>query len=761
MNGNYENARNLTLLFFLDRIVEKGQSRTLHDLSCQFGTKGFTKEMRQIAGGSQAGLRKFLGKYPSLFTIRGDDVDMTDLTNENSSLNLPCGPRDYAQEAAEYFKLKLQQYGVGIEVPLKSLLGHRSQAPPEVRHVSGQHASDFQAFLQRFPNIFIVSDEFVLLKEDEHKQRHTFVEKPASNVDDCLIKELLQFFHTCLSVNGPTITDQLFSNICSYFEYEKWSQIFKSPPDLSNFLKLHSNTFNVHANLVTLVPSKSKYQAQTEPARVIMSASTVNESAAVNNSKHLSLKQRVGNIIQKTVAQNSELCRLPPLDDSRSGTVTDLPPAPSGAHLVANVSECRSVVAEITSSRSPVAVHTEGVSVAGGGPMTLLQLCTWTGHVFVFDLLACGDMMLSGGLAELMQSEHIVKVMHDCRNTSASLYSQYGVQLKNVFDTQVAYAVLQQQQTGRQVYKVKSVSLATLCEFHSIAVHPDRERVKKMGRRDCRFWSRRPLSPEMMNYVVSSVSPLVPAIYEAMNSAIVPEMRELLADLCEEQVEAHIFEDDVRLRKRQRKVEMEVQELRSKLEQNTSGRSMVLSNREIRLLRHLELTDEQREQLDKSYKVSKKLDRLQQRREFSESGISESIEDEYDGVERQHQQRILSPDQCPHSLDSVASCAEFASSSGTSSLTAPDSTERSDSAPPVSTSSLAMMDRALETSCLQRLQRITQLEQDLHTAATASQLVQEAAVQTEPPQPSRKTDAAVQTLSTGEVVITRLYDGFT
>jgi hypothetical protein len=34
--------------------------RTLHDLSCQFGTRGFSKEMRQIAGGSQSGLRKFL-----------------------------------------------------------------------------------------------------------------------------------------------------------------------------------------------------------------------------------------------------------------------------------------------------------------------------------------------------------------------------------------------------------------------------------------------------------------------------------------------------------------------------------------------------------------------------------------------------------------------------------------------------------------------------------------------------------------------------
>lgn len=52
----YEMARNMTLLFFLERLLDRGEPRTLHDLSCQFGARGFTKEMRQIAGGSQSGL---------------------------------------------------------------------------------------------------------------------------------------------------------------------------------------------------------------------------------------------------------------------------------------------------------------------------------------------------------------------------------------------------------------------------------------------------------------------------------------------------------------------------------------------------------------------------------------------------------------------------------------------------------------------------------------------------------------------------------
>lgn len=73
-NSDYEHIRNLTLMFFLDRLMDKGQPRSLHDLSCQFGTRGFTKEMRQIAGGSQSGLRKFLSQYPSLFTIVEDQV---------------------------------------------------------------------------------------------------------------------------------------------------------------------------------------------------------------------------------------------------------------------------------------------------------------------------------------------------------------------------------------------------------------------------------------------------------------------------------------------------------------------------------------------------------------------------------------------------------------------------------------------------------------------------------------------------------------
>lgn len=142
MDGmEYELARNMTLLFFLERLLDRGGARSLHDLSCQFGAKGFTKEMRQIAGGSQSGLKKFLSQYPSLFMIDGDYVDVNSFTTKDKDDSIPgskvSGKRDYAAEAVDYFSKKLIQYGPNTEVPIKSLLGHRSQASPEVRHISG------------------------------------------------------------------------------------------------------------------------------------------------------------------------------------------------------------------------------------------------------------------------------------------------------------------------------------------------------------------------------------------------------------------------------------------------------------------------------------------------------------------------------------------------------------------------------------------------------------------------------------------------
>lgn len=59
----------------------------------------------------------------------------------------------------------------------------------------------------------------------------------------------------------------------------------------------------------------------------------------------------------------------------------------------------------------------------------------------------------------------------------------------------------------------------------------------------------------------------------------------LFQDLCREQVMMHVTPSEVKLQKKQRKVETEVVDLKSKLAAAQGAKSLVLSNREIRLLR--------------------------------------------------------------------------------------------------------------------------------------------------------------------------------
>ena len=290
---DYDHVRNLTLLFFLDRLMDKGQPRTLHDLSCQFGTKGFTKEMRQIAGGSQSGLRKFLQQYPSLFTLEGDYVTVTNYSNGIHNPNDPTGKllgkRDYAQEAVEYFVGKLRQYGAGTEVPIKSLLGHRSQASPEVRHVSGQHVREFRDFLVGYPEVFVVREETVILKEFENADPQPFKELEVPKIDPAITNQVLSYCIAALS-KGPVIIETLFNGLENNYEKSEWSQICRTSTDLSTFLKMHSNTFNVQANMVKLVQSpQSPFQQQ--PVQTIHEPLSI-QSSNLDNNNGLSYQQQ-------------------------------------------------------------------------------------------------------------------------------------------------------------------------------------------------------------------------------------------------------------------------------------------------------------------------------------------------------------------------------------------------------------------------------------------------------------------------------------
>lgn len=471
-SSEYEMVRNMTLLFFFERLMDKGGPRTLHDLSCQFGAKGFTKEMRQIAGGSQSGLKKFLSQHPSLFIINGDYVSINTFqsVHEEDSGSKLSGTRDYAREAVEYFSNKLMQYGVGTEVPITSLLGHRSQASPEVRHISGQRYKEFRDFLLKYPSAFVVTDDNVMLKQYEGMKVKLFVElEPDTPIDPEVTVKLLQFFAQCIEEKGPIFIDILFNMVNEKFCHgHNWTSIFKTVRDLSTFIKMFPDTFHVQSNLVTLIergksstletdtktkpmqltrnrgngvnrinaiqqPSSLSNNTQTSSQAVNSENVVRNSSPIENNSSQTAsptpveannncplvslqqqtLKQRINTLVMKTLADNTDKDRS--LQSIQKGDAWKLKVLQQ-TRVIVNPKESLQIIEDIINPRKPradsnvISFDCEGINLGVKGLLTLVQIGTMSGQAYVFDLFTCPTLVQAGGLQKLLETDKVIKV---------------------------------------------------------------------------------------------------------------------------------------------------------------------------------------------------------------------------------------------------------------------------------------------------------------------------------------------------------------
>lgn len=169
----------------------------------------------------------------------------------------------------------------------------------------------------------------------------------------------------------------------------------------------------------------------------------------------------------------------------------------------------------------------------------------------------------------------------------------------------------------------------------------------------------------------------------------------LFSELCTEQIYMIIRPNDVKMKKKQRKINMEVFDLKQKLQ--STSRNVVLSNREIRLLRYLDLNEEEKEKLKGSVKVAKKLEKLENMGQDRNKDYSDS-EDEGDNNEHEYQ-----------SMDSVPSDNSLPSLNTFS----PKSSE-----PPSLLESMHLMNELLNNKTMDQHIRIDKLEALLSVAAS-------------------------------------------
>ncbi|DBA86264.1 TPA: hypothetical protein ACH3X1_005764 [Trebouxia sp. C0004] len=176
--------------------------------------------------------------------------------------------------------------------------------------------------------------------------------------------------------------------------------------------------------------------------------------------------------------------------------------------LIAGVEDAKAALRHILQCKW-IAVGCEGQDVSKEGRLCLLQVYA-APVCFIFDLVAVNSStkeVVVSGLRAVLESDTIIKVMHDCGKPAAAVFYQLGIRLCNVFDTQVARGVLQHLAavTGGELDGFDSeIDLEDLLETYGLSLPDCREFI----RLNPKHWVKRPLNHNIIEYAVAGVDPL-------------------------------------------------------------------------------------------------------------------------------------------------------------------------------------------------------------------------------------------------------------
>ena len=219
------------ILYMLDVLMRNdNQALTIAQLYDSFGDKTFTPQMLRAVGGNEQGLKQFLLRYPSLFTILGDTIS----ANSGNSMRVTPERQNYLkrnkskdddlnntieydsktmkeieQEAIAFFKKQMTKREEDW-LPIVSVAGHASQSSSDVRKYVGPQ-NEFKTFLLKYSNVFVVRDEYCGLKGRADVSTQPFPPPsppPKRRVTTTALNRSLSFknrYSTCGTTNSSMI----------------------------------------------------------------------------------------------------------------------------------------------------------------------------------------------------------------------------------------------------------------------------------------------------------------------------------------------------------------------------------------------------------------------------------------------------------------------------------------------------------------------------------------------------------------------------
>lgn len=156
--------------------------------------------------------------------------------------------------------------------------------------------------------------------------------------------------------------------------------------------------------------------------------------------------------------------------------------------LIENAGDLTAFIHKARQARM-VAVDIEGDSMFHFQEKVCLIQMAANGHTAVIDTLAVSDL---SELKPLFASPSICKVIHGADYDVRSLYRDFGIEIQNLFDTQLASMYVGWQETSLEAVVARCF---------------DVELDKRCQKKD---WSQRPLPGDMATYAASDVAHLIP-----------------------------------------------------------------------------------------------------------------------------------------------------------------------------------------------------------------------------------------------------------
>ncbi|CAO2203769.1 unnamed protein product [Urochloa humidicola] len=155
----------------------------------------------------------------------------------------------------------------------------------------------------------------------------------------------------------------------------------------------------------------------------------------------------------------------------------------------------------------------EGVDLCRNGALCIMQLA-FPDVAYLVDAIEGGEELIQA-CKPALESDHITKVIHDCKRDSEALYFQFGIKLHNVMDTQIAYSLIEEQEGKKRnddyISFVKLLGDPRYCGIP----YPEKEEVRTLLRQDPNFWKSRPLTEMMVQGAIDDVRFLL-RIHEKM-----------------------------------------------------------------------------------------------------------------------------------------------------------------------------------------------------------------------------------------------------